>query len=300
MRKHQIVATMVNNNNRRTTCSSDVVTLKHQQPVALAQINSDLFKKQKPIPPPKPPQNKMSVRTLCNTFNVLSTDGNDNTKEINRRRNYNSASVAATADATTPAATTTTPLDVVDMGYDTCGMYHLPPYRANNNISIRVDLTKAFAVLNNTKNDAAAVVVANTDTTDDAVADVGNNNIGVVKKTTKYRYFLETSVDFKKSFQFFTTDISDLWDVYIILCQHGYVCINNQPPKMISSCCRKTSNTDTEYTMKILENPFQMSITFGVCKPSNQENTNSCGAANIGTVDQSTLSNKLARLLRRQ
>lgn len=129
-----------------------------------------------------------------------------------------------------------------DEGYDTCGLYYLPPHRASNKIDLRFDFTKALILLCN------------------------NNNLN---GGGKHHYFIETSIDYNKSFQYFHSDIDDLWDVYATICRNSFVCYNNLPPKRFSMCRRQTNTTTNEYKIKICEHPYQMSVTFGFCTNTN-------------------------------
>lgn len=183
-----------------------------------------------------------------------------------------------------------------DHGYDTCGIFHLPPHRENANISLALDLTDALSKLR-----ASAIK-----TSDDCEKNGAGSMVAAAAAATttagKYRYFLETNVDFKKTCHFIQSDIECLWDIYCIVCRHTFMCYNNSPPKLVSDCRRHTTNTDTEYKIILQECVYHMSITFGVCSSTSNIGSTAAAAATtkygLKTVSNS-ISTKLAQLMHR-
>lgn len=179
-----------------------------------------------------------------------------------------------------------------DGGYDTCGLYYLPPHRTNNKIDLRLDLTEALVMLSssNTSNNSAGNSINNNNHCDEDMGKTMGGSSGG-GGGGKYCYFVETSVDYQKTLEHFYSDIKSIWDVYCVLCRHAYLVYNCSQPKRLSDCHRQTTNTDTEYTIKICEYPYQTSIKFGRRVYDAPSDTMSNGT-------ESNLTAKFAKLLR--
>lgn len=130
-----------------------------------------------------------------------------------------------------------------DKGYDTCGMYNLPiPQEQQSSVKMFIDITKALLKLRETR----------------LTTPVNGTS------PKKHRYFIQTIGHVQKIWNVFYSDIDNLWDIYCIICQHTYIYNDKVPPKLISACHRKTTNTASEYNIVVHEFADPISILFGI------------------------------------